>query len=192
MPTSPPSAQDRGEGIQIFREIITALVALVILATSTWMLVDTYRSGRLAFESTNVDIGLRGEEIKAKSDAYDRQKDLLLYALALLGTVTGYYLGRVPAEQRAQQAQQAASAAQTQLSTANDAVIKAAGDAVEATKEGESARRQRDAAKATLSNIQTKVSAIVPTKVLSASPLTVDQEMLAEILRDIEDFLKRG
>ncbi len=193
MPDPPSVVPAHGEGVQVFREVVAAFVALAILASSMWMLVDTFRSGRLAFESVKTDKVLHDEEVKAKSEAYGRQKDLLLYALALLGTVTGYYLGRVPAEQRAQQAQQAASTAQKQLSTANDAAIKSAGDAVAATKEGESAKRERDAAKATLTNIQTKVSAIAPAaKVLSASPLTAEQKTLAEIQRDIDDFLNRG
>jgi hypothetical protein len=193
MPDPQPIVPAHGEGVQVFREIVTALVALAILSSSLWMLADTFRSGRLTFESAKTDKALHDEEVKAKNEAYGRQKDLLLYGLALLGTVTGYYLGRVPAEQRAQQAQQAANTAQTQLSSANNAVIKAAGDAVEATKEGESAKRQRDAAKATLTNIQTKVLAIAPAaKVLSASSLSAEQNTLAEIQRDIADFLMRG
>jgi hypothetical protein len=194
MPDAPPVVPAHGEGVQVFREIVSAIVALAILTSSTWMLVDTFRSGRLPFESAKTDKVLHDDEVKAQSEAYGRQKDLLLYALALLGTVTGYYLGRVPAEQRAQQAQQTANTAQTQLSSANNAVIKAAGDAVEATKEGESAKRQRDAAKATLTNIQTRVLAIAPpaAKVLSASPLSAEQKTLADIQRDIDDFLSRG
>lgn len=193
MPDPPAVVPVRGEGTQVFREIVTAVVALTILVSCTWMLVDTYRCGKVAFESAKTDKGLHDEEVKAKSDAYGRQKDLLLYGLALLGTVTGYYLGRVPAEQRAQQAQQAANTAQTQLTSANNTAIKAAGDAVEATKEAESAKRQRDAAKTTLTNIQTKVSAVAPAaKVLSSSPLSAEQRALAEIQRDIDDFLSRG
>jgi hypothetical protein len=39
----------------------------------------------------------------------------MLYALALFGTVTGYYLGRVPAEVNAKRADAAADKAQKQL-----------------------------------------------------------------------------
>jgi len=75
--------QDTGLQSQTLREIITALLSLAIATISLWMLVDTYLSGR---------------QVGPANEAYGRQKDLLLYSLALLGTVTGYYLGRVPAE----------------------------------------------------------------------------------------------
>jgi hypothetical protein len=42
-------------------------------------------------------------------DAYTRQKELLQLALGLLGTVTGYYLGRIPAENAARRANQEAT-----------------------------------------------------------------------------------
>ena len=63
-----------------------------------------------------------------------------LLLIALLGTVTGYYLGRVPAELRAQQAQQTANNTQTQLAgtqaqlgTATTAATQAAAKLTEAT-----------------------------------------------------------
>jgi hypothetical protein len=82
---------------QVLRESITALLSLAIAAVALWMLVDTYVTGR-------------GPALV--NEAYARQKDLLLYALALLGTVTGYYLGRVPAELHAQNAEREAKQAQ--------------------------------------------------------------------------------
>jgi len=82
---------------QVLRESVTALLSVAIAAVALWMLVDTYLTGRGP---------------SPVNEAYARQKDLLLYALALLGTVTGYYLGRVPAELHAQNAEREAKQAQ--------------------------------------------------------------------------------
>lgn len=57
------------------------------------MFLDTYRVGKIAIESTKADERQNAAELKAMFEAYSRQKDLLLYALALLGTGTGYYPG---------------------------------------------------------------------------------------------------
>jgi hypothetical protein len=54
-----------------------------------------------------------------RGDSFDRQKDLLLLAIALLGTVTGYYFGRVPAELRASQANQSAVVANNAANVAS-------------------------------------------------------------------------
>lgn len=193
MPDTPVPV--KGEGMQTFREIVTAFVALAILALSLWMLVCTYMTAQTVFDSTNPDKARHDDEIKAKTEAYGRQKDLLLYALALLGTVTGYYLGRVPAEQRAQQAQHAADTAQTHLSEANTKVIQASGEAVQATKEAASAKRDSDAAKSTLTSIRAKLEPVDSgrAKTLSAiSQLSPEQKVIADVHQDIEDFLKRG
>jgi hypothetical protein len=162
-----------GEGLQLFREIVTATISIAILSVSLWMMVDTYKFGSVVARSNAVDdkqlpaapssanrqsgatITTHDQEdraaaeaddkraeadVKARSDAFGREKDLLLYALALLGTVTGYYLGRVPAEARAQQAQQTASNSQNQLASAqgllgnaNMAVTQAATRVTQAT-----------------------------------------------------------
>jgi hypothetical protein len=47
----------------------------------------------------------------AKSTDFATQKDILLLALGFLGTVTGYYLGRTPAERHADAARFAAAKA---------------------------------------------------------------------------------
>lgn len=113
--TPAPSTSIAGDRVQIFRELVTALISIAILCVSVWMMVNTYRSGSQQMLSQKSDEKQNAAEVKAMADAFGRQKDLLLYALALLGTVTGYYLGRVPAELRAQQAQQTANTSQNQL-----------------------------------------------------------------------------
>lgn len=87
------------------RESIAALISLGIAVIALWLLVDTYLAGRQIEPADE-------RQQRLHQDAYTRQKDLLLYALALLGTVTGYYLGRVPAELHAEKASREARQAE--------------------------------------------------------------------------------
>src|SRR6185436_11484039 len=106
-----PPASSTQPLVQGLREWITALISFAIVVVALWMLIDTYTSGKVvAVEASG----------KAQLDAFARQKDLLLYALALLGTVTGYYLGRVPAELHAQRAESEAKASQQQAEAARN------------------------------------------------------------------------
>lgn len=91
---------------QTLREWITALLSLAIAVVALYLLVDTYSTGKTIGRLPEV------QQHKALEEGYARQKDLLLYALALLGTVTGYYLGRVPAELHAQKADREAKQAE--------------------------------------------------------------------------------
>jgi hypothetical protein len=79
------------------REVATVAFAGAILAVGLWLLVWAFW------------------RVDGHSDtAFEQRKDLLLVALGLMGTVTGYFFGRVPAENRAKHAeQQAESATQT-------------------------------------------------------------------------------
>jgi hypothetical protein len=139
-PNPTPGPSTSGDRVQVFREGVTSVISLAILGVSIWMMVNTYRFGSQEMLSQKSDAQQNAAEVKAMADAFGRQKDLLLYALALLGTVTGYYLGRVPAELRAQQAQQTATASQhqlantqVQLGTATTAATQAAADLTRAT-----------------------------------------------------------
>jgi hypothetical protein len=80
---------------QILRETVTALIALAIAFVALRLLWDVH-----------------GVLKMGKPDNYEQHKELLLLALGLLGTVTGYYFGRVPAERHADAARDAAKAAQ--------------------------------------------------------------------------------
>lgn len=139
-PSPAPAASTTGDRVQIFRELVTALISIAILWVSVWMMVNTYRAGSQEMLSQKSDEKQNAAEVKAMADGFGRQKDLLLYALALLGTVTGYYLGRVPAELRAQQAQQTANTSQhqlantqVQLGSATSAATQAAANLTRAT-----------------------------------------------------------
>lgn len=99
--TPPQVPVDSGRA-QVGRECMAAMISGVILFVSMWAFVSTFSAGREPFATTD-----------ARKEAYERQKDLLVIAVGLLGTVTGYYLGRVPAELRAQSAQNLLSGATT-------------------------------------------------------------------------------
>lgn len=73
------------------REITTTVIAAVILGVTVLMMWRTF---------------------KAAGNSFQDMKDVMLYALPILGTVMGYYFGRVPAERRAEASEQRAGDAQ--------------------------------------------------------------------------------
>jgi type II secretory pathway component PulM len=134
--TSSPN-REVSVALQWFREIITAGISVVVLVLAATMLFGTWQFARTI---------PAGTDITAHKDAYDRQKDIMLYALALLGTVTGYYLGRVPAELHAQQAQRAATSAQEQLQTTQSQLTDAASTAAVAVSQASTAQSEKQQA----------------------------------------------
>lgn len=116
-PPSPPAKPGWAAGL---RELMTALIAAVIVLVSGWMLVVT-------FQDAGAVSGLDPPQLEARKplleQAFAQRKDVMLYALSLLGTVLGYYFGRVPAERRAEKAEEARGEAQA---SANQAVGRAA------------------------------------------------------------------
>ena len=137
------------DGLQSLREWMAMLISLVILvlsATTMWYTFVT--AGRMNDVPTADSVA--AERInKAQVDAYNRQKDIMLYALALFGTVTGYYLGRVPAEANAKRAEQAADTAQKQLTRTQDRLSDASASASVAS--AQVGRVSEDKAKVTAS-----------------------------------------
>jgi hypothetical protein len=119
-PAAPAPTPTPASGTSTFHEGFTAALAFVISAIAIWMLYKTFMAGSAIF---------KGPEATQLKEAYDRQKDVMQYGLALLGTVTGYYLGRVPAERRAEAAQQSSDKAQKTAENAQKAVIHAREDA---------------------------------------------------------------
>jgi hypothetical protein len=85
--------------LQVLREGMATVISMAILGLAAWTIGQTF-------------LAARGDSV----DAYNREKDIMLYVVSLFGTVTGYYLGRVPAEVNARRAEMAASEAQQQLS----------------------------------------------------------------------------
>src|SRR6266404_5893811 len=115
--------RDPGNRLQWFREIIAGTISLVILGIAATMLYNTYHYARDAPASSEPSM------ITSRKESYEQQKDIMLYALAFLGTVTGYYLGRVPAELHAQQAEKSANTAQDHLQQTQTKLADTAGSA---------------------------------------------------------------
>ncbi len=133
-PTSPdagaapkPSETGAGKDPQItwLKEMITAFLGLAIAAVALWMLIGTYQTASERPEVTADDLedrALYDAREKVRLEQKSGQKDVMLVAIGLFGSVIGYYFGRVPAERRADRAESAAAEAQA---TVGDAVTSA-------------------------------------------------------------------
>ena len=91
------------------KEVASVVISLAIAGVSLWMLTDSYISSKAA-------------ETDQAIAALGRQKDILLLGLGLLGTVIGYYFGRLPAEREADAARQQATEATEKTADANGRV----------------------------------------------------------------------
>jgi hypothetical protein len=98
--------------LQVLREGVAVLISMVVLGLAAWTIGQTF-------------LAARGDNV----DAYNREKDIMLYVVSLFGTVTGYYLGRVPAEVNARRAETAARTAQQQLSESQEKLGAASAEA---------------------------------------------------------------
>lgn len=104
------------------KESVAAALAVAIAVVSLWMLAGTYRTASEMVQVTSEDVQntqLYEVREKLRLERKSSQKDILLIAIGLFGSVIGYYFGRVPAERRADGAESAANEAQT---TATEAV----------------------------------------------------------------------
>src|ERR1700755_1373302 len=61
--------------LQVLREGIAVVISMVVLGLAAWTIGQTF-------------LAARGDNV----DAYNREKDIMLYVVSLFGTVTGYYL----------------------------------------------------------------------------------------------------
>jgi hypothetical protein len=103
-------------GLQVFKEIVTAFLAVILVI---FTLVMAYHT-----------MGLAGDNSKIS-----QAKDILLLLLGPFGTVLGYYFGRLPADARAAQAQQQAARTAVQAEQVNAQAIQVAERAEELTGE---------------------------------------------------------
>lgn len=78
--------------ITIFKEVVTAIIAILLVATTVRMLW--------------VSLQLVGDEMRI-----NQARELIMVMTGLVGAVIGYYFGRIPADARAAQAQQQAQQA---------------------------------------------------------------------------------
>jgi len=79
---------------EMIKEIVSALIVSLVALLTLYLIYTTY------FFSN------------ADANTYQRASQILQVMIALMGTVTGYYFGRIPAEAHAAGMQQVATAAQ--------------------------------------------------------------------------------
>jgi TctA family transporter len=91
-------SSEKANLLALGREILTGAISLSIVGISLVLLWNTYQ----AAEQVNNDKDVM---------RFASLKDILSMAFSLLGTVTGYYLGRVPAESFAEAAKKTAEMA---------------------------------------------------------------------------------
>jgi hypothetical protein len=94
--TSPETSSTDSTSLEI-REYIAAAIGAALVGVTLVLLVWTYQAA--------------GVVNNFNAEAFGRQKDILLLALGFLGTVIGYYFGRLPAEQQANASRKQADAA---------------------------------------------------------------------------------
>jgi hypothetical protein len=167
---------------ELAREWIAALLSVVILTGAGWAFVRTYEAGAQRFV---------GDEAPAAKEAYERQKDLLILAVGLLGTVTGYYLGRVPAELRAKAAQQTADRAQTDLNQTRSLLNDTTAKVVTATQEASQVRSDARRVAAAAMHAVTLAQEPTHARTLGGSSATESAAELQEAQRQVEDLLRR-
>jgi hypothetical protein len=139
--------------LQVLREGMAVVISMTILGLAAWTIGQTF-------------LAARGDSV----DAYNREKDIMLYVVSLFGTVTGYYLGRVPAEANARRADTAARAAQQQLSESQERLGAATTEAT--TARGAEARASKRLGKTTseLRNVSEAIGKLHRAPRASAAP----------------------
>lgn len=172
----PPSRQP--SCTSVLRESITAALAAAIAAIALWMLIDTYQTAGRPFTGEN------GEALRL---AFERQKDIMQFGLALLGAVTGYCLGRVPAELRAESAQKAGAQAQAAAQAAQTEIVDARMEAAEATRGRELLKKEAD-------ELAAAVKPLVATLTLhgkSVSPPASVASQAEDLLNRVDQFIAK-
>ncbi len=156
------------------KESVTSILALGIGGVALVLLILTFAAGS---KSGTASVG-----------AFGREKDVLQFVLPILGTVLGYYFGRVPAERRAEHAEQTASGAQRQNESMQRAAVTA--DTGRAAAELQ-AQNVRADAKATATRIQTALAGGAPRATLGARPEAAGQPDVAQALAEIQALQDR-
>jgi hypothetical protein len=173
--TPPPKSDDGPAWVnataRLVRDLMPAIIGLVILSLSTWMLCDIYGA-------TRFPPGQTAEQARAELDAYNRRKDVLVMVLAVFGTVTGYYLGRVPAEWAADKAQKQADKAQDQANKAQDKASDAAQKAADAGAAAAETSRRADELRSADAQNKRRVEAALA---LLAPPAPGDKAAAVEV-----------
>lgn len=114
------------EGLAWLREITTTTIAAAVVGMTLLLLWTTFRA----------------------APDFANKKDVMLYGLTILGTVVGYYFGRVPAERRAEASENKATEAQNTATRATEAAAQAQGEASQTNREKEEGAKKLAEAKA--------------------------------------------
>jgi hypothetical protein len=163
------------------RELATVLIALAIVGASLYILVAAFRG----VESRSVSAGdvenadLIQAQAEADEDAYKRQTELLSVALGVLGVVTGYFFGRVPAEGRAR-------AAETHASQLTSHAYAQAANAERARQSLNESNARVDDARRSLSTVRSRLES-EPMRTLVAS----DNVELATVKAELDALERR-
>jgi hypothetical protein len=223
-PAVPPKKTQGADWIPGFHEVVTALVGVTILVVTMTMMHGAYQTAAATYPepkpiqaSSPLSADDEKEEVrqrtvqkeeeerwrKQQDDAFNRQKDVMLYGLSLLGAVIGYYFGRMPAELHAKQAEQQAARSQNQLGEAqkdlNQAKVsegKATGEKDVIAKEKEKIAEQKDKQRAdfkqTLTSLKSNLeNATTAPKVLGLSTGQPAATGLEQAKREIDALLEK-
>jgi hypothetical protein len=115
------------------REITTTALGMLIVITALYLLFATFSAaGSLDLIEVKqlLAAGKSGDVdtlAKLAEAVFSRKKDVLLYALSLLGVVVGYYFGRVPAEKRADEAEKKEQETRGRLNKVSDGLAHLSG-----------------------------------------------------------------
>jgi hypothetical protein len=223
-PPGTPEKSHGSEWIPGFHEIVTAIIGVIILIVTMTMMHGAYKTASATYQEPKpiqasspltVDAEKEADRQRAvqkeeeerwrkqQEDAFNRQKDVMLYGLSLLGAVIGYYFGRMPAELHARQAEQQVARSQKQLGDVqkdlNQAKVnegKATGEKEAIAKEKEKIAEEKDKQKTdfkqTLTSLKSNLeNATAPPKVLGHSIGSPAATGLEQAKREIDALLEK-
>jgi len=135
--------ENGGDDGSKLRDRTTTLIAILIVIVTLYLLIAAFWRGSetLALDASTVENdSLYQAQLEQQNEARDQRKSILLVAVGILGTVTGYYFGRTPAEKRAERAERNAQ----RVATESGAVHREVGQARERAAEDRQNREHAD------------------------------------------------
>ena len=179
------------------RELMAALISIAIVGVAAFMLVATHLS---VTPPTSIDKDYSDEskpayDAKAAIDkeGFTRQKDVLQLTLGLLGTVLGFYLGRNPAENRADQAEKHANTAEGRATNAEQKKEQAQSEAGNARQGKQEIESKINAVQGPLAELKLELASAqtsVPKTLAAGGSPDVHFERINSLIATIEAGLK--
>jgi hypothetical protein len=160
------------DGLTWLKESMTSLLAAAIVVVALALLWRTFTAG--------------GGSGKSAPSIFARDKDVLQYILPILGTVIGYYFGRVPAERRAEKAEQTATGAQKQAESSTESAARA--NVAQATAEQQTQQLRADT-RATLTRVQNALTGNARSVLSAGGVPAADTQLALAELRALDDRL---